>query len=802
MIAVLAVSGWAEERPPGINELPAYPEDGQAVGVNPPGFFWTPSDSAAAYRLEVYRGRTLAVSGGPLKSTVYPPFRELAPGEYTWRVVYLDAEGGESGSSVTRRFTVPASAPTLLMPDVREMRKRLDGFRPRLYLNGDRLAEIRSAAASGRLPSLKRLLQAADAALGEEPYAEPPARIPGSRPGEDWLRTFTPGKIGSAHAARTALAYRITGKDKYLESARRWMRILASWDPRGITSHGIPLPEGGIGNDEASMPMLERMSLTWDWVGGHFTPEERERILAVMTERGNQVLRKLESDDFLSHPFNNHSGRAIAFLGQAGLAFLGDIPDAEQWLDYVLRAYLTSYPPWGGDAGGWSQGLSYWSFYVYCHTNFAVALREAAGVDLFRLPFFRNTGYFPVYFQPPYSPAGAFGDGGYHRPSEVGGLLTELLADALRDPILKWQARGVATLGEKNATRWREWFLEDLYAVLREGREPALAPQSPAGLDESRYLPDIGWVAMHSALGSAADDVWALFKSSPIGTASHSHADHNTFQLYAYGEALAIDSGYYPSYGTPHDNLYTRQTRAHNGILVNGRGMPPHTWNARGAIGRYERKGPITIVRGEAAEAYNLPQPPSLVKLWRQALDEPLPPMEPRVERFTRTLAFAASRERPVLVVHDRLKTTGPAGFDWLLHAAKSMQTGEDGSIRIENGAARAAVRLMSSEPFAFHQKTGFPIQPEFSANTAYVMGEESFADQWRLTARTARETDEVSFLAVFVPYRASAPEPVMERVDAGGAGGFRIGGTEVTATPDYREVSVRAQDGSVARLP
>jgi hypothetical protein len=785
-----------------MDDLSAYPEDRQTVEVNPPGFCWTPNDAAAAYRLEVFHAGELAFSAGPLQSTVAPLSRKLAPGEYTWRVVYLDVRGAESGHSATRRFSLPASAPALSMPDVREIQQRLSGVRPRMYLAGSRLAQLRQAAASGRLPSLNRLLDAARAALVEKPYPEPPARIPGGRPGEDWLRTFTPGKIGSAHAARLALAYRITGRAEYLEGARQWLRTLASWDPRGITSHGIPLPEGGIGNDEASMPMLERMALVWDWIGSRLPAHERARVIAVMTERGNQVLRKLEADDFLSHPFNNHSGRAIAFLGQTGLAFLGDIPDANKWLDYVLRAYLTSYPPWGGDAGGWSQGISYWSFYVYCHTNFAIALRETTGVDLFRLPFFRNTGYFPVYFQPPYAPGGAFGDGGYHRPSEVGGLLTELLADTLGDPILKWQARGVARRGEKNTTRWREWFMEDVYGLLREGRDMGLDAKSPAGLDGSRYLPDIGWVAMHSALGDAENDVWALFKSSPIGTASHSHADHNTFQLNGYGEPLAIDGGYYPSYGTPHDNLYTRQTKAHNGVLVNGRGMPPHIWNATGAIASYDRKGLITMVRGSAAGAYNLPQPPSLAKLWRQLLDEPLPPMEPRVERFERTLAFVASRQRPLLVVHDRLLTSAPTTFDWLLHAANAMRTGKDGSVTIVKGNARAAVRLVSSTPFTVRQSSGFPIKPEFAANTAYVLGEESFADQWHLKATTTRPASRVGYFAVLVPYRASEPEPVIEDINAPGARGFRIGAVTVSTASDYSGLTVKLGDGTTAVAP
>ncbi|MCX6623087.1 MAG: DUF4962 domain-containing protein [Acidobacteria bacterium] len=171
------------------------------------------------------------------------------------------------------------------------------------------------------------------------------------------------------------------------------MLTLASWDPRGVTSHDIPQPNGSDGNDEASMPILERMSFGWDWIGDQFTPEERAKVLAAMTERGNQVLLHLQKEEFLTHPFPNHSGRVLAFLGDAGFSFLGDIPDAEKWLDYVLRCYLTSYPGWGGDQGGWAQGLGYWSAYVYYLTSFAEALRGATDVDLFRRPFYRNTGY-------------------------------------------------------------------------------------------------------------------------------------------------------------------------------------------------------------------------------------------------------------------------------------------------------------------------------------------------------------------------------------------------------------------------
>jgi hypothetical protein len=142
----------------------------------------------------------------------------------------------------------------------------------------------------------------------------------------------------------------LTGDPKYLAGARRWLLTLAAWDPKGVTSYHLIFGKGQ-GHNEAAMPMLERMSMAWDWIGDRLTAEERRIVLHSMTERGNQVLHTLENEDFLSHPVSNHAGRVIAFLGYAGLAFLGDIPEAEKWLDYALRSYLTSSPSFGGDEG-------------------------------------------------------------------------------------------------------------------------------------------------------------------------------------------------------------------------------------------------------------------------------------------------------------------------------------------------------------------------------------------------------------------------------------------------------------------
>ena len=49
-----------------------------------------------------------------------------------------------------------------------------------------------------------------------------------------------------------------------------------------------------------------------------------------------------------------------------------------------------------------------------------------------------------------------------------------------------------------------------------------------------------------------------------------------------------------------------------------------------------------------------------------RAPEEPIPSMQPKVKTFDRTLAFLASRSRPLLIVYDFLRTDGDTPFSWL----------------------------------------------------------------------------------------------------------------------------------------
>jgi hypothetical protein len=765
-----------------------YPSEGLRVGVDPPGFTWTSHEGADQYGFVLYRdsiGKKILLKEEALTSTVVALKEALPPGTYSWLVVYSDSTGHHTGRSQLRTFTVEEGLPVLVMPDMKALEKQLKGVRPRLFLTPPVLDRIREAVEAGEMPFWEFCRHLADSALAEPLYPEPAPYRDGTFEVSEWRRIYTPGKIGSAHMVRLALAWKVTGEQKYLDGAKKWLLHIAGWDPNGITSYNLPLPDGSTGNDEAGMPILERMAMTYDWIGEELDQQERTLVLSSLEERGNQLMEYYTTKDFISAPWSNHAVRALAFTGLAGLSALGELPEAEKWLDYVIRCYLTSFPTWGGDDGGWSQGLSYWTAYVLWQTNFIDALQLCSDVNLYRKPFFRNNGYFAVYFHPPYTARGGFGDHGEAAPNLAEKLLVQRYARAFGDPVLLWQAQHIR-LDESHLNRlqvvpgqmdWKEWFMEDVIAIL--SAPPAnLNPRGPAGLPQAKLLRDIGWAAMHSDLGHAENDVWVLFKSSPYGSFSHSHADQNSFQVNAYGRALIIDSGYYPWYGSPHHNLWTRMTRAHNAILINGRGQPYGTMKASGTIEKFDPSEALTIVTGECARAYNLPLDEHTVSQWKENLEDPLPGHDPEALVVRRTIAFAHHPETPWMAVLDYLKTAGPATFDYLLHALEKMELDETHQqLLVKSADVGLDVYFLSPSALDFQQTGKFPVAPEERYEGA--------PDQWHFSASTIEDADEMRFLVLMIPRRPDMiehPQVDIKKLDYGSVKGFQVGDEKILA--------------------
>ena len=63
-----------------------------------------------------------------------------------------------------------------------------------------------------------------------------------------------------------------------------------------------------------------------------------------------------------------------------------------------------------------------------------------------------------------------------------------------------------------------------------------------------KVFPTVGWVALRTKLEAEFDgagDVAFVFRSSPLGSISHSHANNNDFILHVGGRVMAMPSGFY-----------------------------------------------------------------------------------------------------------------------------------------------------------------------------------------------------------------------------------------------------------------
>ncbi len=729
-VLLLALAPVTLDRPPGEFELPYSPADGAVVSITPPAFIWVPVARGARYALQVGPGPDPSAPGGRtvrgITMASHALREALAPGRWAWRYGVESSDGTVTWSRV-RAFTVAQDARPWSYPGVEAMSGRVPRGRPRLFVRAEEVAAYRGRARDGDLRGLASgIVRAAERDLGG-PLPPEPDFLPRTQPdrGRIFAEIIRGTRPPMDAMERTALAYLLTGEARFADEARRRLRHFFSWDPLGPTELAH--------NDEPAMWMMMRGVRAYDWIYDRVPPEEREALERVMRVRAEQMHQVLRRRPFESNPYESHAGRIIGFLGEAALAFIHEWPEAREWLDYVATAYWTSYPAWGGDDGGWAEGPAYWGSYMNFMLHFAVALRTATGADLMGKPFFANTPLYALYAAPPHHRLSPFGDG-QHSRVELGSLMY-WFSSVLRDPVARWYADA----------RQRGPSSDILGVVLAD---PTLVGRPPTALPQSRVFPSVGLVAMHSALGDPDNDVYLLFRSSPYGSHSHGHANQNAFTVEAYGEALAIASGYYPWYASPHHDLWTRETRASNAITINGgQGQGKRSIRARGRIEAFATGGSYDYASGDATPAY-----------------------EGRLLRAVRRIVHV----RPgVFVIYDEVAAPQPVTWEWWLHALSRMEVDEGASeIRVREGKAGMVVRFLDPGGLAFTQTDRFTVPPE-----------DGRPNQWHLTASTRSAHAATVFLTVLMPHRAGEAGglPRVARVEGEGALGV------VLSWPDGR---------------
>ena len=739
------------------------PLPGETLDVTPPGFCWWRAGARGKvrYRMKVMGKAGAAVYASKLlDDPVHVPAKALPAGRYTWAVEALDKNGKPLKP---RTFIIQEGAVEQPWVSPKELLARVPREHPRLLFPKATLDEVRATLATTRKEAFASLKRQANRALKLGIPPEPDYDKIEDRAVRRLAYKDSFGRMRKYHQGGMlplALMYMLTGERKYGEKAKALLLSAAEWDPEGISS--VMAPHG----DEIGLGLVRSGAQTYDWLYDMLTPAERRKVKAMLVARADQMLRRLTKKDYLFTPEESHNGRLPGYLVEHAIA-LAEEPRAEVWMDYAMRTFLTCFPHWAGKDGGWAEGIPYGLAYNTIYLMPFEALRAATGFDLWQRPFYRKVRAFFMYNISPLGDIMPWGDTEHMNvPGRSGNVCGLLMFHALRynDPTMRWwvdqlrDKRGrTASVGWLPGLILPDTFSGDMNRKPRATRgdrsaSPELLP--PTDLPNDAAFTGVGWAVLHSAITKPKDDLMVMFKSSPYGPVSHSHADQNSFAIMKGGKGLAIPAGArWPSHGTPFHKKYVQQTIAHNAILVDGEGQINRRASANGRIVDFQTTPHLGYVCGDAKRAYGR-----------------------RLKRCRRHVLLV----RPWLVcVVDDLEAPKPVDFQWLMHAWDEMELDARGQKLVSRrGDAAMRVRLFTAGGFAFEQTGEWPMDPKEGFPKTR---KKPPTKQWHFTAST----------------RGPAAKRRIAAVMCVGDGGTLPACRVSKPSPDVLEVAAKMDDGS-----
>ena len=667
-VLAYAAPGGEETWPGNKGYAPAMsfsPSDGYVSQQNAPDFIWPYVDGAKKYDLIVCSDPELT----DIKYSVYDlernfytfPITFETGVHYYWAVRYFDGKEYSEWSNA-RRFRISPDAYEFVYPGAEALMARIPGSHPRIYATSDTLETFR-----GWKDKNESAKKAYDTIIGTAKSYLTKKEIPDSNPKletdpNDAAKNGTLLQSFRSSVAKeynkgyySALGYLLTGDEEMGRYAIDVWMAISKWDINGDTSYKS--------QDQVHREIALYGAMSYDWLYDLMNDSERKQLRDMVVAR-TEVMEYL-LDSLAKSCYDSHGWTAYGFIGIISLALYGDTPKASDWIERVFNGYVPFLPPWSYQDGGWSQGTDYWQYSTNSNKDFIEVLALAGIFDLSKKAWSQNEYLWMLYAYPPNS-YGSFGDQSDRNKSVSyysGKSASRQLAFDRENGVLKWLFNQWGGTEAQTGAGIVGYYTSALIDDIKE--------EAPITYPLAHEFNDIGWTVMSNDL-IAPNRIQCTFKSSPYGSFNHSHADQNSFIIQAYGENLAIKSGYYDSYHTPHDSGFTRKTGAHNSVTIaNSIGQNDDDFNAKGKLAGFLNQIDFDMSAGDATQAY------------KGALD-----------KYERCMIYI----RPdVFVVIDELdaKDNSKEKFEWWLNAEHDIKTYEDGTgARLQEGAAVLDARV------------------------------------------------------------------------------------------------------------
>jgi hypothetical protein len=715
------------------------------VTENPPRFMWIPvvdDDARYALRLstdpDFSNGNTQVFENLPLN--FFTPDTTLEPAQYHWSYATWDGDAVASAWSTTRSFTIAEGLAETPLPSRKTRLEHVALDHPRLWMTNDRLSDFVDAVKAD--PEYctwstfyaKSVLPWMDRDIIREPAGYPDHQ----RTAPIWRQTYIDLQEVWYAIRHLAIGGRVTGDAAMTARAKEWLLETAGWDPMGVTSRAY--------TDEWAYRVCNALAWGYDWLHQDLSEDERAIVRTALLERTRDIAEHaILNAKIHLFPYDSHAVRSVSLvIVPACIALLGDDEndDARDWLNYSIEFLSTVYSPWGDSDGGWAEGTHYWMMGIAYLIDSANRLKSYIGLDLYKRPFFQNTGDFPLFCKAPNTRRATMGDDSTmgDLPCVKTGLNLRQFAGATGNGAYQWYCdENLRTNpGTEMAFYNWGWWDTNFDELVFQTDFPVVEATPPvSGL---RHFKGIGWVGVQHAMDDPDSHIHFVFKSSQFGSISHSHGDQNSFCMSAFGEDMAIQSGHYVAFNSSMHRTWRRQTRSKNAILINGKGQyaekdKSKAMAATGRILAAETHEDHYLIRGDATGAYQS--------------------LSPEVIRAEREIYFVRNS---YFVIIDKVDAETPVTVDWLLHANNAYDLGKS-SFRNTGNKAGFYGQVVWSEGG----------KPKISQDTGFA--DVDTADYEGLPVSTVLKAHYPAakrhrIATLLVPYKLDAPKRIFNFMD------------------------------------
>lgn len=675
---------------------------------------------------------TATVTGDVRKWCMFNLHKVLAAGTYYWRFRAMTTDSTMTGWSKTYTFTVKGDEPQFVTPAFADFYGNLPTAFPRINCFLDaQMVEARKKGSA--LEDYKNLISFAKDGMTNDagilalanPYAKAQTLM--------------------SYVEYVAQAYYFTEDVSYYNHLRT---VLDKLKAVALTDNMLDL-----GNDNFKASYILRCLMPiYDLLHDSLTGSERQYIEKAMYRVVDFYYGKNCGYEE-AHIFDNHYWQENyrVYLQAALLLYDNEAyrTEMKEVLEYLYEIWTARAPATGMNRDGeWINGTGYFISNVETLYYVPMLFSYVTGSDFLQHPWYKAAGRGLAYGWLPGAESMGFGDGSLkYALQRQRAAFADFIARELQDPYAGWYA------GKLKGTRQRDPIMR----LYRLASTKTYATAMPSDAAKMRVYPDMGLVMMHTNMTKTTQDVSLSMRSSQFGSGSHTLADQNAFFLQYHGRNVYLTSGYYLNFSDRFNLLSYRHSRAHNTILVDGKGQPYST-EGYGYIARSLSGSHISYCLGDASHAYGgISTDETWVTAFAKAGISQTAQYGFGKTPLSKYRRHVLMLDPGIVVIYDDLGATEPVTWDWLLHSKVQFDIDSIASTFTTKDTYTAVGHLFSADTIHYSQTD------QFFSPLADGVDATKYPNQWHLTAKVGK-TANTRFLAILTVAGSGTTPPEVTR--------------------------------------